>query len=92
MRNTMCDCLRSCGIDTSILFPFPVELSRDSYPHAAEAADEVVTLPLGPDHHLGRGGDGFKMRQRRFAGTWLLDFPKMIRTSTPEGGQDNHGT
>jgi dTDP-4-amino-4,6-dideoxygalactose transaminase len=44
----MCDYLRGCGIDTSTLFPFPVGLSRDCYPKAAEAADEVVTLPLGP--------------------------------------------
>ena len=48
VRNTMCDYLRGRGVDTSILFPFPVELSRDRYPYAAEAADEVVTLPLGP--------------------------------------------
>jgi len=48
VRNTMCDYLRGRGVDTSILFPFPVELSRHRYPHAAEAADEVVTLPLGP--------------------------------------------
>jgi len=48
MRNNMCDYLRGRGVDTSILFPFPFELSRDHYPHAVEAADEVVTLPLGP--------------------------------------------
>jgi dTDP-4-amino-4,6-dideoxygalactose transaminase len=48
VRNRMCDYLRGRGIDTSTLFPFPVDLSRDCYPHAAEAADEVVTLPLGP--------------------------------------------
>jgi dTDP-4-amino-4,6-dideoxygalactose transaminase len=44
----MCDYLRGRGIDTSTLFPFPVGLRRDCYPKAAEAADEVVTLPLGP--------------------------------------------
>jgi len=48
VRNRMCDYLRGRGVDTSILFPFPVELSRDCYPHAAKAAEEVVTLPLGP--------------------------------------------
>ena len=44
----MCDYLRGRGIDTSTLFRLPAGLSRDHYPHAAEAADEVVTLPLGP--------------------------------------------
>ena len=48
VRDKMCDYLRGCGIDTSTLFPFPVGLIRDCYPKAAEAADEVVTLPLGP--------------------------------------------
>jgi len=48
VRDKMCDYLRGCGIDTSTLFPFPIGLSRDCYPKAAEAADEVVTLPLGP--------------------------------------------
>jgi dTDP-4-amino-4,6-dideoxygalactose transaminase len=48
VRDTLCDDLRGRGIDTSVLFPFPVHLSRDGYPHAAEAADEVVALPLGP--------------------------------------------
>jgi dTDP-4-amino-4,6-dideoxygalactose transaminase len=48
LRDKMCDYLRGCGIDTSTLFPFPIGLSRDCYPNAAEAADEVVTLPLGP--------------------------------------------
>jgi dTDP-4-amino-4,6-dideoxygalactose transaminase len=48
VRNRMCDYLRGRGIDTSTLFPFPVHLNRDCYPHAAKAADEVVTLPLGP--------------------------------------------
>jgi dTDP-4-amino-4,6-dideoxygalactose transaminase len=44
----MCDYLRGCGIDTSTLFPFSIGLSRNRYPKAAEAADEVITLPLGP--------------------------------------------
>ena len=52
VRNRMCDYLRGRGIDTGTLFPFPVDLSRDDYPHAAEAADEVVTLPLGPNISL----------------------------------------
>jgi dTDP-4-amino-4,6-dideoxygalactose transaminase len=48
VRNQLCDYLRGRGIDTSTAFPFPAGLSRGGYPHAAEAADEVVTLPLGP--------------------------------------------
>jgi dTDP-4-amino-4,6-dideoxygalactose transaminase len=48
MRDKMCDYLRGRGIDTSTIFPLSGGLSRDLYPHAAEAADEVVTLPLGP--------------------------------------------
>jgi len=48
VRDKMCDYLRGRGIDTSTLFPFPVGLSRDCYPNTAEAADEVVTLPIGP--------------------------------------------
>ena len=48
VRDKMCDYLRGRGIDTGTLFPFPAGLSRDNYPHAAEAADEVITLPLGP--------------------------------------------
>ena len=48
VRDKMCGYLRDFGIDTSILFPLPVGLSRGCYPHATEAADEVVTLPLGP--------------------------------------------
>lgn len=48
VRNTMCDYLRGRGIDTSTLFALPAGLSRDHYPHAAEAADEVITLPMGP--------------------------------------------
>lgn len=47
MRNKMCDYLRGYGIDTGKLFPFPAWLSRDDYPHAAETADEVITLPMG---------------------------------------------
>ena len=47
-RDEMSDYLRGRGIDTSTLFPFPAGLSRDSYPHAAEASDEVLALPLGP--------------------------------------------
>ena len=48
-RNTMCDYLRGRGIDTSTLFPLPAGLSHDCYPHAAKAAAEVITLPLGPN-------------------------------------------
>jgi len=48
VRDAMCYYLRGRGIDTSTLFPFPAGLSRDRYPHAAEAADEVIALPLGP--------------------------------------------
>ena len=48
LRNSMCDYLRARGIDTSKLFPLPEGLSRALYPHAAEAADEVLTLPMGP--------------------------------------------
>lgn len=47
-RDKMCDYLRGRGIDTGTLFPFPAGLSGDLYPHAAKAAGEVVTLPLGP--------------------------------------------
>ncbi len=49
IRDKMCDYLRGRGIDTSTLFPFPAGLSRALYPYAAAAADEVVTLPLGPE-------------------------------------------
>ena len=48
VRDRMCDFLRGKGIDTGKLFPFPRGLDRSSYPNAAKAADEVVTLPLGP--------------------------------------------
>ena len=48
LRNRMCDYLRGCGIDTSTLFPLPAGLNAACYPHAAAAAGEVVTLPLGP--------------------------------------------
>jgi dTDP-4-amino-4,6-dideoxygalactose transaminase len=48
VRDRVCDYLRDHGIDTSTLFPLAPGLDRDSYPHAAEASDEVVTLPLGP--------------------------------------------
>jgi dTDP-4-amino-4,6-dideoxygalactose transaminase len=48
IRDPMCDYLRGRGVDTGTLFPFVVGLSRASYPNAAEAADEVITLPLGP--------------------------------------------
>jgi len=48
LRDAMCDYLRGRGIDTGTLFPLPAGLGRDQYPHAAGAADEVVTLPLGP--------------------------------------------
>jgi dTDP-4-amino-4,6-dideoxygalactose transaminase len=48
IRNAMCDYLRGRGIDTGTLFPFAAGLSRASYPNAAQAADEVITLPLGP--------------------------------------------
>jgi dTDP-4-amino-4,6-dideoxygalactose transaminase len=49
VRKAMCDYLRARGIDTSTLFPLPAGLSREHYPHAAKAADEVITLPLGPN-------------------------------------------
>ncbi|MEN6457550.1 MAG: DegT/DnrJ/EryC1/StrS family aminotransferase [Thermoguttaceae bacterium] len=39
--------LRRHGIDTGTLFPFPAQLRREDYPHAARAAAEVVLLPLG---------------------------------------------
>ena len=52
VRDEMCDHLRGRGIDTGTLFPLPAGLSRDRYPHAARAADEVVTLPLGPSVSL----------------------------------------
>ena len=48
IRDPMCDYLRGRGIDTSTLFPLAAGLSRASYPNAAEVADEVITLPLGP--------------------------------------------
>ena len=48
IRDAMSDYLRGRGIDTSTLFPIPQGLSRASYPGAADAADEVITLPLGP--------------------------------------------
>lgn len=47
IRDKMGDYLRGRGIDTSTLFPLSAGLSQDRYPHAAEAADEVITLPLG---------------------------------------------
>ncbi len=40
--------LRRRGIDTSVLFSLPPGVDRRSYPNAALAADEVVTLPMGP--------------------------------------------
>jgi hypothetical protein len=52
VRDKMCDYLRGRGVDTSAFFPFPGGLGRDRYPNAAEAADEVVTLPLGPNIRL----------------------------------------
>lgn len=52
VRDRMCDFLRGRGVDTSKLFPFPSGLDRNLYPNAAEAADEVVTLPLGPSIKL----------------------------------------
>jgi dTDP-4-amino-4,6-dideoxygalactose transaminase len=48
VRDIMCDFLRGRGVDTGKLFPFPCGLDRSLYPNAAEAAAEVVTLPLGP--------------------------------------------
>jgi len=48
VRDRMRDFLRGKGIDTGKLFPFPCGLDRSSYPNASKAADEVVTLPLGP--------------------------------------------
>jgi dTDP-4-amino-4,6-dideoxygalactose transaminase len=48
VRDRMCDFLRGRGVDTGKLFPFPCGLDRSLYPNAAEAADKVVTLPLGP--------------------------------------------
>lgn len=48
LRNKMCDYLRRRGIDTGTLFPFPPGLTRTRYPRAAEVADEVITLPMGP--------------------------------------------
>lgn len=48
MRDRMCDYLRGRGIDTGTIFPLSMGLSGDLYPHAAEAAGEVITLPLGP--------------------------------------------
>ena len=53
IRNAMCDYLRGRGIDTSTLFPFAAGLNRARYPHAAKAADEVITLPLGPTITMG---------------------------------------
>ncbi|MGC2064435.1 MAG: DegT/DnrJ/EryC1/StrS family aminotransferase [Thermodesulfovibrionales bacterium] len=47
IRDAVCDYLRGRGIDTSTLFSLPAGLGRDRYPNAAEAADEVMTLPLG---------------------------------------------
>jgi dTDP-4-amino-4,6-dideoxygalactose transaminase len=48
VRYGMCDYLRGRGIDTSTLFPLSPWVSAVGYPHAASAAAEVVTLPLGP--------------------------------------------
>lgn len=48
IRHKVCDYLRDRGIDTSTAFQLSGGLSRDQYPHAAEAADEVIALPLGP--------------------------------------------
>jgi dTDP-4-amino-4,6-dideoxygalactose transaminase len=48
VRDTLCDYLRGHGFDMSTLFPFPAQLSRDCYPRTAEAASEVLALPLGP--------------------------------------------
>ena len=35
------------GVDTGTLFPFPENINPKSFPHAAKASEEVVTLPLG---------------------------------------------
>ena len=48
LRSRMCDYLRSRGIDTGTLFPFPAGLDARCYPRAASASREVITLPLGP--------------------------------------------
>jgi hypothetical protein len=48
VRDRLRDYLRGKGVDTGKLFPFPCGLDRNSYPNAAKAADEVITLPLGP--------------------------------------------
>lgn len=48
LRDRLCDYLRERGIDTATLFPFPPDLNRSRYPNAADVADEVLTLPLGP--------------------------------------------
>ena len=47
-RNAFRRFLRHRGIDVSVLFPLPPQIERRSYPNAAAAADEVVTLPMGP--------------------------------------------
>lgn len=47
-RDELCDYLRGRGVDTSTLFPLCSGLSRNCYPHAALASDQVITLPLGP--------------------------------------------
>ena len=48
LRGRMCNYLRSRGIDTGTLFPFPAGLDARCYPRAASASREVITLPLGP--------------------------------------------
>jgi dTDP-4-amino-4,6-dideoxygalactose transaminase len=48
LRNSLRQYLVRRGIDTATYFPFPNELKRSDFPQAAEAADEVVLLPLGP--------------------------------------------
>jgi hypothetical protein len=48
IRNKLRQYLARRGIDTATYFPFPKELQRSEFPLAAQAADEVVLLPLGP--------------------------------------------
>ncbi len=51
-RNDLRQYLAGHGIDTATYFPFPRGLTPAQYPHAAQAADEVILLPLGGCIHV----------------------------------------
>jgi dTDP-4-amino-4,6-dideoxygalactose transaminase len=53
-RNAIADKLRGYGVDTGTLFSsVERELDAERFPHARCAAEEVLTLPLGPSLTVG---------------------------------------